>query len=118
MDDQSITAAFISQYQAALAMFRNAITALPAERWDNPIDVNPTWRIAYHMLYFTHLYLSGSESLFEPWEKAMPEAESIGHPWIPPADAPVTDGMYSPEDILAYVDLIESKLDELVPAHP
>lgn len=113
-----ITAAITSQYQAALAMFRCAVRSIPAARWNNPVDPNPAWRVAYHALYFTHLYLSGAESAFVPWARAMEEAESLGDPFVAPADAPVADGIYSTDDILEYADAIETMLPELVPIRP
>lgn len=57
------------QYRATLAMFREAVARCPEGTWTDRGPVNPTWRIAYHALYFTHLYLQPGERHFQPWEK-------------------------------------------------
>jgi hypothetical protein len=56
-----------SQYHAALAMLRQAIEQCPEAVWASGDRVNPVWRIAYHTLYFTHLYLQPGEDSFRPW---------------------------------------------------
>jgi hypothetical protein len=57
----------ISQYHAALEMLKEAIPACPKERWHSPDDHNKFWQIAYHALFYTHLYLQESEQTFQPW---------------------------------------------------
>jgi hypothetical protein len=114
MDDQTITDALVSQYQAALAMFRNAVGAVPAARWNDAADINVTWKLAYHVLFFTHLYLSASEEAFEPWERAIPGFDVREDPLLAPADTTP----YTVADILAYADAIEAMLPTLVPVTP
>lgn len=109
MDDSTLTTALVSQYQAALAMFRNAVGALPAARWDDPADRNATWRIAYHALFFTQLYLSGSEEAFDPWIAEDPA--TFDEPFELPAGTPARPV----EQMLAYADAIEAMLPSLVP---
>jgi hypothetical protein len=114
MDDSTITAAIVSQYQATLAMFRSAVTTIPPARWNDATDRNATWRIAYHALYFTHVYLLGSEDAYVPWGPGLVEAEGADEPFELRADAPE----YSVEQILAYADAIEAMLPEFVPVRP
>ena len=45
-----------SQIQVALRMLRSAIEACPAALWDREPDHNPFWVLAYHALFFAHLY--------------------------------------------------------------
>ncbi len=52
-----IKSALKSQYQAALAMFRSAVEKCTKELWLDGGFPNPTWRVAYHTVYFYHLYL-------------------------------------------------------------
>jgi hypothetical protein len=111
MDESTLTSAIISQYQAALEMFRNAVTAIPSARWDDPVDRNATWRIAYHVLFFTHLYLSGSEEAFEPW---IDEDVTFDEPFTLPAAAPARTVV----EMVAYADAIEGMLPALVPVRP
>ncbi len=56
-----------SQYLAALEMLKQVIVQCPEALWDAPDDKNRFWRIAYHALFYTHLYLQTSESEFTAW---------------------------------------------------
>jgi hypothetical protein len=67
-----------SQYLAALAMFEAALDACPDALWDSPKDNNRTWRVAFHTLFYTHLYLQHTEGDFQRWEKHRGEAQYLG----------------------------------------
>ena len=56
----SYTDAIISQYLASLEMLRHVITGCPEDLWDRVEDGNRSWHIAYHALFYTHLYLQDS----------------------------------------------------------
>jgi DinB superfamily len=56
-----------SQYHAALAMLREGIERCPADLWLSTAPKNAFWQIAYHTLFFTHLYLQPSEAEFQRW---------------------------------------------------
>jgi hypothetical protein len=114
MTDDALTGALISQYQAAFAMFRSAIAAMPPARWDNPTDRNRTWRIAWHALFFTHLYLSSSEAAFIPWERAPAGFDPHEDPFEAPGETPV----YTVNEILEYAEAIESMLASHVATTP
>lgn len=58
-----------SQYMAALEMLKQVIVQCPAAVWAAPGDKEPTWKKAYHALFYTHLYLQKEEADFIPWEK-------------------------------------------------
>ncbi|NIV30348.1 MAG: hypothetical protein GWN58_12895, partial [Anaerolineae bacterium] len=58
-----------SQYYAALEMLKQAIKACPEDVWDAPGYESPFWHVAYHVLFYTHLYLQPTEQDFVPWEK-------------------------------------------------
>jgi len=64
----SLPATLKSQYYASLAMLGGAIDACPAELWTSDRYVNPFWQVAYHTLFYTHLYLQPAEADFVPWE--------------------------------------------------
>ena len=57
-----------SQYLAALAMLKQAIRKCPPEVWDNPQDKDRFWFVAYHTLYYAHLYLKIQKKGFIHWE--------------------------------------------------
>jgi hypothetical protein len=47
----------ISQYLASLAMLKQTITQCPESVWNAAGDKNRFWQVAYHALFFTHLYV-------------------------------------------------------------
>lgn len=57
-----------AQYTAALAMLESAVKACPDELWADDRRGNAFWRIAYHALLYTHLYLEDSLEAYRPWE--------------------------------------------------
>lgn len=60
MNDNALTSTLVSQYTASLEMLRSAIEAAPPSLWDDAGYENRTWRVAYHTLYTTRLYLAPS----------------------------------------------------------
>jgi hypothetical protein len=67
-----------SQYQAALTMLEDTIRACPPDLWSDPQARSQFWQIAYHALFFTHLYLQESEAAFQPWPKHRPDYQHLG----------------------------------------
>jgi hypothetical protein len=57
--------AFISQFEAALAMLNECLHKCPAEHWDSLIAKYPFWMVAYHTLCFVDCYLAPSNEAFE-----------------------------------------------------
>jgi hypothetical protein len=51
----------ISQYLASLEMLKEAISKCPEKLWNNPEDKTKFWHLAYHALFYTHLYLQESD---------------------------------------------------------
>jgi hypothetical protein len=62
-----LRSAIKGQYHAALAMLRQAIERCPDDLWVSDAFPNRTWRMAYHTLYYTHLYLHPKFEDFRPW---------------------------------------------------
>jgi len=58
-----------SQFYASLEMLRNAIVKCPETLWTSSDYKTPFWHIAYHALFYTHLYLQPSTDDLVPWEK-------------------------------------------------
>jgi hypothetical protein len=105
----------ISQYQAALEMLKQAITKCPDALWDNPGDKTRFWHIAYHALFYTHLYLQDTEPDFTPWSKHRPEYQFLGQtPW-PPHLPPQIGEPFSQETELEYLAFCQAQVAERVP---
>lgn len=99
-----------SQYRAALEMFRQSVTASTDALWNDERHRNPTWRVAYHALFYTHLYLSPSEEEFKPWEHGSQGLHFFETP---------TDGKeLSRDQIVSYAAMIGDWLPTALEAAP
>jgi hypothetical protein len=52
-----ISEVIVSQYLASLEMLKQTIAKCPPTIWDDPNDKVKVWQVAYHALFYTHLYL-------------------------------------------------------------
>ncbi len=101
------------QYHASFMMIRQAVERCPDDLWaanDHPRDF---WRIAYHALYYTHLYLFQKNAAFEPWGLHRDDnAKLWARPWKP-GKGPVP---YTKAEILDYLTSCDNFVDEAVDA--
>jgi hypothetical protein len=108
-----------SQYRAALAMLREAIERCPDDAWANGSDVNACWQIAYHTLFFTHLYLQPEEAAFRPWEghqAAVQHPDGIAGRADPGSSLPLVPRPYTKAQVLAYWEFCDRIIDSAVDA--
>jgi hypothetical protein len=104
-----------SQYRASLAMLEDAIEHCSHTLWYDQGYTNRFWHIAYHALFYTHLYLQASGQEFVPWSKSRKEYEFLGPlPW-PPHREPDIREPYSKQDILGYLGFCRNEVEERVP---
>jgi len=104
-----------SQYRASLEMLRKAISQCPESIWSDPEPKNKFWHIAYHAIFYTHLYLQPSEKDFRIWEKHRENYEFMGSlPW-PPHNQPVIGESYTKADVLEYLDFCQEQILKMVP---
>jgi len=103
-----------SQYFASLAMLGEAVSQCPDDLWLDPEFKNRFWHIAYHTLFFSHLYLQDSEKDFVPWQKHRKEYQFLGPlPW-PPHKEPDIGEPYTREDILEYLGFCRNEVKHKV----
>jgi len=106
-DLDGLRSALKSQYHAALAMLRTSIARCPDDLWTASIGhANPFWRIAYHTLFYTHLYLQPNNRVFQPWAQ---HHRGIQHMDRPPGRPP-----YTKAEVLTYWRACEAMVDEAV----
>ena len=99
-----------SQYLATLAMLRQAVERCPEPLWDDRAYKNRFWHVAYHALFYTHLYLQDRLEDFRPWALHRKEYNYLGAvPW-PPHHKPVIDEPYTRDEILAYCAICEQQV--------
>jgi len=103
-----------SQYHAALKMLEQTIENCPDPLWADSTPTNPYWLVAYHALFFTHLYLVQNEAAFRPWEKHRPGYQSM--------EQSREKKPYSKAELLEYcgfcTDMIDQAIDTLDLDHP
>lgn len=104
---------FSSQYRAGLAMLKNAVAACDDALWNDANHKNRFWRVAYHALFYTDLYLSQDEQHFVPWQKHREDYQVLGDkvPW-PPHHAPKIGEPYTQLEVLEYCDALRASLSE------
>ena len=109
-------------------MLRDCIEKCPDDLWTTPSprvdDDDRTifrsfWRIAFHTVYFTHLYLGQSEEAFQPWPDRDPEyfGEMWGPPWyLEPFEFPEDAEPISRQNLTAYLNYVDSIIDTTIEA--
>jgi hypothetical protein len=93
-----------SQYLATLAMLKQAIEKCPETLWNDAADKNRFWYVAYHALFYTHLYLQPTEQGFRPWAKHR-SGDDLSQPTDP----------YSKAEVLEYLAFCQQQVAEQVP---
>lgn len=104
----NLSAIITSQYLATLEMLKETIARCPDALWDDPVDVAPTWRLAYHALFYTHLYLQPDGKDFKTWDRHREDAQRID----PQAKACQA---FTREEVLEYLVFCQQQVKEIVP---
>lgn len=92
------------QFHAALDMLKGAIEECPDTLWVGGIPPRTFWNLAYHTLFYAHLYLQVHQDAFVPWERhrASEERESAGAT------------PYSKAELLTYWELVDAMVDSQI----
>jgi hypothetical protein len=99
-----------SQYLATLAMMKQVIEKCPDDLWQSADATNHFWHIAYHPLFYTHLYAQPKEATFTPWEKHRPNLNSFGPPHWAPDEAWERGEPYSRAEVLDYLTICQKEV--------
>lgn len=94
-----------SQYLASLEMLLGAVNQCPDSLWADRNYQNRFWQVAYHALFYAHLYLQPNEAAFVPWAKhrnGYNRMEKAGEP-------------YTKVEILEYFEICRKQVLEQVP---
>ena len=108
-----------SQYHAALAMLGESIERCPGEEWVGGPHMNAFWQIAYHTLFFTHLYLQPNQEAFRPWKEHqgnVQHEDGIPGPPDPNSNLPLIPQPYTKAQVLAYWNICDQMVDDAVDA--
>ena len=108
-----------NQYRAALAMLREGVERCPDDLWLDDESTTVCWQLAYHTLFFTHLYLQPDEAAFRPWEQHRSDVQypdGIPGPPLEGSDLPLVAEPYTRAQVLAYWRFCDAMLDGAVDA--
>lgn len=97
------------QYRASLKMMRECVAVCPEDLWVAGEHPRNFWRIVYHSLYYTHLYLMPSEKEFVAWGRHRSDSRIL---W----DQPAVEEPYSVAETLEYLDFIADRMEKWVDA--
>ena len=111
MEEATAVASILSQYRASLAMLLQAIELCPDDLWCDTRYRNRYWHIAYHTLFYAHLYVNASLTQFTPWEKHREECRMLGG---------AIEGVepYSKSELLEYLPICFAAIEDWVPKVP
>ena len=116
MADVNILHSVARQYRASLAMLGQAIDMCPESLWTDTEYPNRFWHIAYHALFYTHLYLQPSEADFRPWAKHKQNYQYLGPRPGAPQEARKIEAPYTKADVLEYHEICCAEVETRVPA--
>lgn len=102
MTQERLKSALSGQYLAGLAMLREVIERCPEAHWTEGKHPREFWRLAFHTLYYTHLYLEVRHEEFERWAK---DPRTDDNAYISSIALPI-----SKADLLEYCDLITARV--------
>lgn len=112
-----LRAALKSQYHAALAMLRETIERCPNDLWAGGAFINPTWHVAYHVLFYTHFYLQPRAEDFTPWKHHRENTNYFFDELPPGADSGELHTPYTKAQVMEYWrfcdDLIDAAVESL-----
>jgi hypothetical protein len=109
-----VRTAIKSQYLAALAMLEQAVVECPESLWYDTSYKNRFWHIAYHVLFYTHLYLQDKLEDFVPWDRHSDTYASLRPPDAPEAQAADDHTPFSQAEIQEYLAICRTVVEEKV----
>jgi hypothetical protein len=97
----SVRVALKSQYLAAMSQLAAAIRQCPEGLWTGGEWRFPYWHVAYHVLFYTHLYTAADRESFTPWSGHRPDYQYQEKTPRPPYTLP-QHSPYTKDELLAY----------------
>jgi hypothetical protein len=108
-----------SQYHATLAMLRDAVVKCPDGLWTSSEHVNSPWQVAYHVLFFAHLYSRTEHAEWRPWtghQANVQYEDGIPGPPDPNSKLPLVARPYTKAEALEFWEFVDGDVDRAVDA--
>jgi hypothetical protein len=102
-----VKASLEGQLRAGLKMLRQCVERCPEQVWLGGSHPRTFWRIAYHSVFFAHLYLVQNEAAFSAWPKTRQDVECL---WATPPEVEP----YTRDEIMEYIDMLVGQLNEII----
>lgn len=107
----SVPSVLKAQYRAGFAMLQQAIERCPDGLWlSGEGHAAPYWRLAFHVLFFTHFYLQQNHKSMRRWPRHRGHLEDLDGPPAPANEA------YTRADMLEYLTFCREMLDPAIDA--
>ena len=103
--------AIARQMRSAVTMLRFVVEQCPDSLWLAG-EPNESWHLAYHALFYTHLYLAPSEREFVAWGKHRDGVNYLGERCPDPGEP------YSQAEVMEYADFCLAHIDGWVRQTP
>ena len=104
------------QYGASLAMLGHAIELCSDDLWLSENHRNRFWHIAYHVLFYTHLYVQPAHSDFKSWPKHRQDYQYLGPRPGAPEETQRAEIPYSKPEMLEYHEFCRGEVAARVPS--
>jgi hypothetical protein len=106
-----------SQYHTSLEMLSEAIERCPEELWLDTNSVNAFWQVAYHALFYVHMYLQPNLEAFTPWAEHQTDVQyQNGFPGPAKAGSklPLIPSPYSKTQVQTFIGICDAMVDAAI----
>jgi hypothetical protein len=115
----TVKTALKSQYHASLEMLHESLELCPDALWLDASTGNAFWQIAYHALFYVHMYLQPDLKSFAPWAEHQKNVQyQNGLPGMPnpKSSLPLIPEPYSKTQVTAFWNICENMVDSAIEA--
>jgi hypothetical protein len=96
-------------------MLESAIVNCPQDLWDHPETKNKFWHVAFHAIFYVHLYIQPSVQDFSPWEKHRENHEFLGFSPSSEKEQPEIGPPYTQDELLVYLAYCRQQVKDILP---
>jgi hypothetical protein len=112
-----VQTALKSQYHASLEMLKEALERCPDGFWLDTTNGNAFWQVAYHALFYVHMYLQPDLKSFKPWaehQKNVQYQNGFPGPPNPKSELPLIPEPYSKTQVMTFWAICEGMVDSAI----
>jgi hypothetical protein len=99
-----------NQFGGSLKMLEDCISKCEQPQWTAPVAKFPFWHLAYHILFYTDLYLSPSLADFRPPSFHRADANFLGRQPFPPFKEVLAGPPFEKRQLIDYLKSCRGKV--------